>query len=852
MGFIVAAVVSIVSTVGSFVAGLGVLGQALVAIGLNVAVGYINKKLSKKKEEQAGGVQFEREYGADVSRKVLMGYVGMAGHDCYVNTYGKANNNLQQIYAVSDYYCTALSRVAINGEYVSLAATPDPQKGYAVTSGDFANLIFVKFHDGFQTVADPFLVANAYPAERWTADHVGLGISYITVYMEYDQDKNNSFPDFFFEIAGAPLYDWRFDSTNGGSGPQRHGDVSTHVFTENPIVMEYNYRRGLSVNGDMFCGMGMSARDLPVDKYTTAANLCDEIKVDTLPAYRCSIMVDCMQTHGTTIEAFATSCGALHIDGAAGSYPIVGSAQPTVVTITDRDLVTGESVRFRAKRSMSELINTVSGNFPNPDELWSMVGYEPQISTAAVALDRRTRDVNIDFPQVRHARQAAQLAWIYLYENRFEATATVTLRPRFRGLEAGDWIRWNSEAYGDRVYIVTESSLNSLDADKPRSIVLTLQERDGSIYDNVTPPLIILPFPPGMPQYLQEVENFTVVPIYLMADNGALRPAIRAAWSAIDDTTVSDVLVRYWPETQPENNVIVNANGRIVVPLVDGVVGETDYMVQTKLVTDPLRPTSWSAPERVTTFAGSEDGPVDYDGLTEDVQDLLTRVTSDLRDLISWSQEFQSNYSDLQFQNYVDRQTLRREVTSTVGTASARFTEEITAATGPNSAIVQSLTQLQAQIAGKADADIVELLQTRVDVQGDAITAIANAVLQVNASYDGNVSSGALRMTAEAGTGGFTTNISFYARAGTANAFLQAGMFIRVSPTQSQIMFIATQFVIFNSQTGEGVAPFVVQNNRVYMQGADIGDLRFRRMRSDNGKLELVGEGNSAYIRMFV
>lgn len=852
MGFIVAAVGAIVGAVSSFVAGLGVIGTALMSIGLNVAVGYINKKLSKKKEEQAGGVQFEREYGSDVSRKVAMGYVGLAGHDCYVNTYGKANNNLQQVFALSDYYSSFLSRVAINGEYVSLSATPDPQKGYAVTSGDFANLIYINFLDGRQTAADAFLVNNANPTQRWTNEHIGIGITYVIVYMEYDQDKNNSFPDFFFEIGGAPLYDWRLDSTNGGNGPQRFNNVSTHTFSENPIVMEYNYRRGLSVNGDMFCGMGMDARDLPVDKYTVAANLCDEIKTDTFPAYRCSILVDCMQTHGTTIEAFATSCGAMHVDGPTGSWPIVGSAQPTVVTITDFDLATGEPINFRAKRSMADLINGVTGNYPNPDELWSMVAYEPQISASAVALDRRTRDVNIDFPQVRHGRQAAQLAWIYLYENRFEATASITLKSKFRGLQTGDWIKWNSEAYGNRVYIITEASLKSIDSDKPRALTVQLQERDGSIYDNVTPPLIILPYPPGLPQYLQQVENFTVVPIYLMADNGALRPAIRAAWSSIDDVTVTDVLIKYWPETQPENDVITNANGRIVVPLVEGVVGETDYMVSTKLVTNPPRVTAWTAPERVTTFAGSEDGPVDYEELGENARDLLEFATSGVRDLISWSKELQANVASMQFDRYSDIQNVRKELSASTGRATAKFSQEIIAATGPNSAIVQSLTELQASLAEKADASVVEILRTEVEELDGNYSAIASALTQVNASFDGTVSSGALLMQAEAGTGGFSTRIAFYARAGTANQYRQAGMFINVSPTQSQIMFIASQLVIFNDQTGQGVAPFVVQDNRVFMQGADVGDLRFRRLRSFNDKLELVGDGNSAYLRMFV
>src|SRR5690606_21975072 len=228
--------------------------------------------------------------------------------------------------------------------------------------------------------------------------------------------------DFFFEFRGARLYDWRKDSSVGGTGPHRRSDPSTHEFSENPIVIEHNYRLGFKVNGDLFCGMDMAASDLPLDKWTAAANLCDEI-VKGEARYRCSILLDCMSTHGSNIESIALSCGAMTVDGVEGSWPIVGSDQPTVIAFTDDDLITTAQVRYRAKRSQSELANSVFGNFPDPDNLWSMVGYEPQVSAAHVALDRRTRDLAIDFPQVRSSRQAAQLASIYLYENRYEATA---------------------------------------------------------------------------------------------------------------------------------------------------------------------------------------------------------------------------------------------------------------------------------------------------------------------------------------------------------------------------------------------------------------------------------------------
>lgn len=630
IGSAIGAVGAALGSIGSFLGGLGVFGKLLITIGLNVASTLIQKAIAKNQKPPPGGVQFERQYGADVPRSVACGLVGVAGHDCYVNTYGSSNKFLQQIYTLSDYPSDGLSRVAINGEWVTLGPTPDVDKGLPVTSGDYANLIWIRFIDGRQTEADSYLIDNSNPEGRWTEDHVGVGETAILVSMTYDQEKNAQFPNFFFEYRGARLYDWRKDSSVGGSGAHRFADPSTHEFSENPIVIEYNYRRGFRVNDDLFCGMGMPAGDLPLDRWAAAANICDET-VEDEARYRCSILLDCMSTHGDNIESIALSCGAMTVDGVDGSWPIVGSDQPAVLTFTDDDLITTAPVKYRAKHSQSELVNSVSGNFPDPENLWSMVGYEPQIGAAYVVLDRRTRDLAIDFPQVRSGRQAAQLASIYLYENRYEATATITLRPRFQVLEPGDWVRWNSTRYGNKVYIVTETQLMSLESDGPRNIQVSLQERDGAIYDGVTPPAITVPAAPGAPAYLAEVQDFGLVPVNISGADGRLAPAIRVSWSVIEDTTVSAVEIQYFPTSDPDAVIYRTIPVPTTVAiLAEGVVGETEYRVRSRLVTDPARTVTWSAGATVTTTKGNFG--IDLAQLGADVQALLDSIQSDIGD----------------------------------------------------------------------------------------------------------------------------------------------------------------------------------------------------------------------------
>lgn len=775
---IIGAVGAAVGAVGSFITGLGVVGQALVGIGLSVAAGYIQKQTAGKPQQQPGGVQFERQYGGEVPRQVACGLVGIAGHDTYVNTFGPANGILQQIYTLSDFPCHGLSRVAINGKWVTLG--PVGEDGMRkVTSGEYADLIRVQFVDGTQTAALAGLVASANPADRWTANHIGAGIAFIYVALAYAEPLTN-FPDFFFEFYGARLYDWRKDSTVGGSGGHRWGNYATYEFNENPVVIEYNYRRGISWNGDMFCGMGMPASDLPLAKWTAAANICDET-ADYGTRYRCSIMLDCTATHGENIEALQLSCGAKTVDSVDGSWPLVGHDQAVVATITDDDLISTAPVRWRARRSMSDLVNSVAGNFPDPNQLWSMIGYETQTSPTLVALDRRTRDIAIDFPMVRSKDQAAQLARIYLEENRYEATAELVLRPRWLVLEPGDWIAWNSARYGNRTYMVTGLSLASHDADGPRNVSVSLQEVDGAIYDGITAPPIVAPMPPGAPVLLSEVQDFSLAPVTVLGDDGRLLPAIRASWAGITDVTVAYVDVQYWPTAQPASVFTkrVPATETIAV-LAEGVVRATEYTVRTRLVTQPPRITVWSAGETITTDAIPD----------TDIEVYLSNIKGDA-------------YAAL-LRGRTDLDNVKSQIDMLVRDTSIGFGS-------------QQLANSVAIRTANASAAAISKLSAKVEEIDGVVQAQAEALNAVSATVGDLSASGLLRIEARAGGGDVSARLVVLMRATVGSAWREVGTIWETGFTGgnpalpfARIANYADQFVIISPLNDARLPPFVV------------------------------------------
>ncbi len=821
------AIGGIVSSVAAWAAASPILaGIAQTAFG--IALKYaVNALFPPKTQSRAS--ELETQYGSNIPRSVILGTCATEGHHIYRNSYGSGGRLIQDVFVLSSFRITAVPRVRYNGQWRNL--TQQDANGYWLvpnegTSGDDHDNVRVKFFYGtMDQQAEPTLINNARPAGRWTANHRGAGVAYAVVFSELRKngDGLTSPAKLLFEVVGAPLYDWRRDSTMGGSGTHRWDDQSTWEYSDNPVVQIYNLERGFFNGAQRMVGKAVRASRLPLAEYTQAANICDETMSDGSKRYRAHAIAK--DGPGANHDANLTGileamCGSW-VERVDGEFPIAGAPQAIVATITDADIKRGAPLRFSAKRKRTELINTVAASYVSPEDFYETKDAATRIDAGSLAEDRETLASAIPYAAVTDVRQVDRLADIAIRGARYQASAEIVVHPKFLDtIKEGRWVRWNSAKYGDRTYQVLTRQLGGINTDGARDISIALQQISNGVFDptayETNPPNIIV-VPP--PQYLAEVQNFDVIPTIVKADGAGELPGARLLWDTIDDISVVGVDIEYWPANDTSQVFKRFVTWDVVnVLLVEGLTSLTDWFVRTRLRVDNGRSVAWSAAKPFRTLnAQGDQSPIDYEGLADDLKGYLGWIGPQVRELIRQAEELATLTSDNHNSNYSDIQRLTRQLSSTFGNAQAMWQEDIIVATGPNSAIGQQLTRINAQLWDNTGASIIQLLQVRVDGVEDDVTAQANLITQLSSNV-GEISANAtFRMGTYVAPSGWNSRIGMEVRGGTTDSYKSAGLFLDVTSTQARIALIAEQIVFSNGT--EFFKPFVIQNNVMYGEG---------------------------------
>lgn len=572
------------------------IGTAIVDVGLALGLSYAAKAISpQNKTASTRGQSVNLQISTNPTRKVPIGTVGTAGDLVYWQVTGSNNDNLRMVVAFGDLPCDSLDTSRIFVE--SVQKTIDGS-GYV---SDFDNKLQITFHNGDPSQsADSDVVSSS--DGLWTSNEVGKYVCYAVISAVYDEKIFPSgIPQIVFSLKGAKLYDWRQDSTNGGSGSQRWADMSTWAYSDNPIVALYNVIRGIAPGGVPLIGMGVPAAALRLSDFTSAANACDETVAlaagGTEKRYRISTVLDTAMTNRDIIETILASCSGQLIESCGIYRPMVGVAQSSVASITDADLIVTQPFQSDAKRPRTELFNAVYASYSDPTKSYNVVPLPNRTSSDDEAEDGGLRlPQTLDLGCITSRTQAQRVMEIARKRARRQLIVSCTLRARWFILEPGDWITFNSyrRGYTDRVFEIQTIKVNpNLTSD------VVMREVDAGIDDWSTddelPDDTATDLASGGPS-LSTVTGIDLDAVLIEGFGDEQIPGLQIVWTAITDSTVISLDLEY---RQVGDTVALSRS--IADPAsasytwVDGVQGGLTYEARLKLVTLPSRAVEWSA-----------------------------------------------------------------------------------------------------------------------------------------------------------------------------------------------------------------------------------------------------------------
>lgn len=627
---------------------------AVVQTAIGMGVSLLAQAIMGKPEMPGADVELEIQIGDDLPLSFTVGDFATSGKRKYVGSWGRNTRFVTQVIEFS-----ALPQGAVGiwvddeaGEFVAgqraWIGGADPSddrswtEGPSVPSGsidigqpltnlsDDGNRIVVKFLDGTQTAADPFLTRvfgddEDYP---WTEDMVGVGKSYAIVTVRYDDDTLTSYPSFLIEPEPLALYDLRFDSTNGGSGTQRWENPATWQPTRNPAVIAYNIIRGIRYGTEwIYGGRNLPAWRLPAAEWIAAANECDDpvslSSGGTEPRYRCGLEIKVDTPPADYLEEIGKAANMKFAEVGGQIKPIVGLPGSAVFSFTDDDILITEGQSFQPFYPASETFNTISATYPEPREKWATKDAKSYTFAEAQEDDGgRFLPVSVSYPAAPFAKQVQRLLRSQMRDFRRMRRHQFHLPPDAYALEPGvDLVSWSSDrnGYANKLFMV-----ESVAKSPGMNVMVSLREVNPGDYDwssDFESPVTIT-VPKNPVRFVQPISGLAVFPVVVRDTDGAgRRPAIRVSCDG-DEAGVTNIQIQARVLGEATTIDTTRRFGGDYVWYLSNVLPLTAYEVRARLLSDLTPKSAWSPWLSVITLKA---------GYTTD--DIADEVLDSMRDI---------------------------------------------------------------------------------------------------------------------------------------------------------------------------------------------------------------------------
>ncbi|WP_053086172.1 hypothetical protein [Nitratireductor soli] len=857
---------SAIVAVGAFLFSGTLLAQialGALAFGLKLGLAYLNRP----KKRPYSAVQGEVMMGGDVPVTTLYGIGKMAGHRVDYFRWGSGNKYNADVFVLANGWCDGLEdEIYFYGEKHGLV--PRPIIGNEVehwgVSG-YGDDISIRFYDGRPGQGpDMKLVNDSQGTGRaWKESSTLSGMAYVVVERLFNETRNaKGRPYFEFVVRGLRLYDPRQDSTlAGGTGTHRLDDPATWAFSLNPGVQRLNYQIGLRgrISSRTLIGEGKSLGQLDLGSYFAAMNVCDTPR-EGKPRYQSSLFVTGEDDHTEVLKEFDDAMAGYAMNRRGLSGVIAGAPQVPVVTITADDIPDGRAQDLRRRKNTYELFNHISGQFISPENHWKPESLKPVHVNADVAADGRTRQTSNDFLQVTDPDIAQYLLSIRYRQQRLggQATVPVSRRVGFRVLE-GEWVNFDG-----RTWLVT-----GWRCDDSLRVTLTLAQTSAAIYaeGGIEPGPIVIPAPPPInPNLLSNVIDFNVEVGVIEGGDGTEEPALRFTWAPPEDPTITDVIFEYFVGGDPTGQTIYSDRtdkpeaGEYVTS--KDVIGGVFFSARCTIRTVPDRFKTHSPWKTALDMTGPvRVYPPNVEGLGEDVQELLKWAGLSDRSIWEELERLGQLVSDQNSWNFFDKQSLRTELTAVNSALTASYTLAIQTAVGTMAddllAVTTKVETLEVAVADTQTGlsglgQIVNAQDTRI-TQAEGQIAVNSSSVQALTSVVNEVSAEALfRAQTVAGPGDGWSRIVLQTRVSTSVGFASAALFLDAkSNGEGRIVLDAQNLFFGDLSSGSTVNPLVYSNGEWALENLRLGTLNFNRLQSNNGKLDIRGDGTNAYLDIF-
>jgi hypothetical protein len=279
-------------------------------------------------------------------------------------------------------------------------------------------LVRIKTHTGAPgQVASADLIAET--GGKWTSAHVGVGIAYMEVRLEYDQEVFGQIgvPNISALVRGFKLRDPRTGLTQ---------------WSQNAALCTADYLR------DITWGMGCTAAEVPDAETITAANISDELVTldvigTTQKRYTCDGVLSTEDSARDNLAILKDAMAGTAV-WVQGRWLLRAGAHITpTLTLTEDHLADG-AIKIIPRASRANAFNRVTGTFVDPAQLYATVQFPAVVNATYKAADGGL-DLprELPMPMVSDAKRAQRLAKIEL--ERARQALTVQLTTSWRGYD---------------------------------------------------------------------------------------------------------------------------------------------------------------------------------------------------------------------------------------------------------------------------------------------------------------------------------------------------------------------------------------------------------------------------------